>query len=1058
LTAGLAVIAAGLVTTWVVIRSGAPADGIQDNPWISWTALWNVLLLALGLVWAAMLFALIKVERNQVLLRNGLIGTVVLLGGLLAWLVIQGEAVQLGDSSMRILWQLVKGTVAALVLLAGCLMVFRKRAGIVLLHGGIGLMMFSELLVGVSAVEGNMTIQEGETANFVRDIRVLELAVVDTSDPEYDEMTVIPQSILLSGERISDEELPFDVEVVEFFQNVEVRALAPDEETPADRGIGRRLGVTRLRPSSGTDTGGAVDMSAAYVRFIDKETDVSLGTHLVGLFLSFQDLPETVTVGDKSYEVSLRFKRTYKSYAVTLADVRKDDYIGTNTPRNYSSDIHLVDESRGVDRDAHIWMNNPLRFAGETFYQSSYDPGGNGRPESTTLSVVTNTGWMIPYVSCMIVLWGMLYQFGLGLLRFLKRRADGAQTIPLSERSSAQVADELLKKKGQSARKHELPTPQPTVQSLWSSCLNILLPVVVVVGFGGWLIGKARVPKPASGAIHFYEFGKIPIVYQGRSKPIDTLARNSLRILSNMETYRDGNGNKRPAVRWLLDVIAKPQDAAKHKVFRIDHPELLELLELKRRKGYLYSFVEFGGKLQDLTKQAEAARKAGVKQASIYQKKVLELERKIGVVDMLLQSFSQPEIRPDHASQDLDRALMRQQLLARRHPPLAIPPDNDEQEWETYAAAWMSDLKRTVLTKEPSNPAFQSWTSMIIAYAGDKTDDFNEQVAKYAAARETKAPKDVDNTKINFEAFFNHFAPFYYSSVLYIASFLLAALAWLGWTKPLNRAAFWLVVFTFGVHTFALIARMYISGRPPVTNLYSSAVFIGWGTVLLGLILEVVYRLGIGNVIAAVTGFFALGIAHFLSGDGDTFVVLQAVLDTQFWLATHVVCITFGYATTFLAGMLGILYVIRGVFTPSLSARIGRDLGRMIYGILCFAIFFSFVGTVLGGLWADDSWGRFWGWDPKENGALIIVLWNALVLHARWGGMVKERGLAVLAIAGNIATSWSWFGVNELGVGLHSYGFTEGVLYALILFVLSQLVLIAIGSMPKHLWWSFRTR
>ena len=124
----------------------------------------------------------------------------------------------------------------------------------------------------------------------------------------------------------------------------------------------------------------------------------------------------------------------------------------------------------------------------------------------------------------------------------------------------------------------------------------------------------------------------------------------------------------------------------------------------------------------------------------------------------------------------------------------------------------------------------------------------------------------------------------------------------------------------------------------------------------------------------------------------------------------------------------------------------------MLYGALCFAIFFSFVGTVLGGLWADDSWGRFWGWDPKENGALIIVLWNALVLHARWGGMVKERGLAVLAIGGNIVTAWSWFGVNELRVGLHSYGFTEGALFVLGTFVATQLLAIAAGMLPKSLW------
>ena len=126
---------------------------------------------------------------------------------------------------------------------------------------------------------------------------------------------------------------------------------------------------------------------------------------------------------------------------------------------------------------------------------------------------------------------------------------------------------------------------------------------------------------------------------------------------------------------------------------------------------------------------------------------------------------------------------------------------------------------------------------------------------------------------------------------------------------------------------------------------------------------------------------------------------MQAVLDTNFWLATHVVCITLGYATTLLAGMLGAADDRAAATSPAvLDDDQRRQLTRMTYGTLCFAIFFSFIGTVLGGLWADDSWGRFWGWDPKENGALMIVIWNAIVLHARWGKMVGERGLAALAV------------------------------------------------------------
>jgi hypothetical protein len=127
----------------------------------------------------------------------------------------------------------------------------------------------------------------------------------------------------------------------------------------------------------------------------------------------------------------------------------------------------------------------------------------------------------------------------------------------------------------------------------------------------------------------------------------------------------------------------------------------------------------------------------------------------------------------------------------------------------------------------------------------------------------------------------------------------------------------------------------------------------------------------------------------------------------------------------------------------------------MVYGVVCFAMMFSFIGTVLGGIWADQSWGRFWGWDPKENGALLIVIWNALILHARWGGMVQQRGMAVLTIAGNIVTTWSWFGTNMLGVGLHAYGFMQGAVFWLLFFITTQLVLIGIGSMPLRMWTSF---
>jgi ABC-type transport system involved in cytochrome c biogenesis permease subunit len=176
--------------------------------------------------------------------------------------------------------------------------------------------------------------------------------------------------------------------------------------------------------------------------------------------------------------------------------------------------------------------------------------------------------------------------------------------------------------------------------------------------------------------------------------------------------------------------------------------------------------------------------------------------------------------------------------------------------------------------------------------------------------------------------------------------------------------------------------------------------------------------------------------------------MMQAVLDSNFWLATHVVTITFGYAAMFLAGILAAICIFLRAFTRALTRETTAATTRMVYGIVCFATLFSFAGTVLGGIWADQSWGRFWGWDPKENGALLIVLWNAVFLHARRGGLAGMRGLMAMAVFGNIVTAWSWFGTNLLEVGLHSYGFTSGGAIALATFVAAMLLVIVLAFLP----------
>jgi ABC-type transport system involved in cytochrome c biogenesis permease subunit len=1120
---GLAVIALGIVVTMLVVVSGSNKDGVYEGSIMSWSSLWMLFKLGLGAMWLAAIYGLMRLDAKQRIERWLLVGVGVVVGGLLVLILVRGDQAQLSASSMRILWQLIKAGVAALILLGGCALVFKKRAGIVLLHTGVGLMMFNELFVGLTAVETQMAIAEGETVNYAHDIRTLEIALIDPSDPKFDDVVVIPKSIFLErrpnsqggeGYRVvSHPELPIDLQVVKFVQNSRLRRLTPSDKdrNPADSGVGLAWFAEEIPPVTGTDSDGEVDKSCVYVRCFSKEAQRHLGTFLLSLAAGNA---EPVNVDGKTYELTLRFRRHYKPYAVTLLDVRKDDYVGTSTPRNYSSDIHLVDDERHVDRKIRIWMNNPLRFAGETFYQSGYNLDPQSGTEYTTLAVVTNDGWMIPYVGCMIVATGMLAQFLIVLTRFLRRESLGNAPEPSVQASVAAVArggrepgrggegggaadkgkHQAEGTSPQPAAARQAPPgparqpdrrPQPageTSSHSWAGTVKRWFPLAVVVVFGLYFASKMPPPRYKAGDMDLTAFGRLPVAFEGRVKPIDTLARNNLRIISDRQDFKDGPYEKRswldvfrgkssaaqkqPALRWLLDVIARNEIGRQHRVIKINHPEVLDLLGLEPRSDHLYSYNEVTGNaasFEELIKQSSLAHQTPKEQLSPFQKKVLELENKLGVYDLLEKSFSPTEIRDDRQREDMIAALQTLESLSRRNPPppLAVPIGTEERPWETYAFATLWDYFQRRVQNEPPHPATVSLTKIFNAYARGDAQTFNEAVASYERSLHQKPPQDYLARKIAFESYFNHVEPFYYSAVLYLVAFVLASTAWLVWRKPLNRAAFWLIVLTLVIHTLALAGRIYISGRPPVTNLYSSAVFIGWGCVILALVLELIFRQGIGNIIAGMTGFGTLLIAHLLTTavptfKGDTFTVMQAVLDTQFWLATHVVCITLGYSTTFLAGGLGVLYVGLGLFTPTLDQKLRRELTRMIYGTLCFAIFFSFVGTVLGGLWADDSWGRFWGWDPKENGALIIVLWNALVLHARWGGMIKDRGLAVLSIGGNIVTAWSWFGVNELGVGLHSYGFTEGVLAALAMFAMSQLMFIAAGLLPKELWWSLR--
>ncbi|MEY5061227.1 MAG: Cytochrome c biosis protein Ccs1 [Planctomycetota bacterium] len=292
-----------------------------------------------------------------------------------------------------------------------------KRAGMITTHAGVLLLLVGEFVTGAFAKEGNMTIAEGESSNYIEDTRSCELAVIDPSDAKEDLVVVVPGRMLAdsAGSDLSSGMLPFTVRILEWMPNS--RLLGPMQASPAQlsratSGFGTQVVAVPAAVASGVD-GAGIDSPAAYVEFRSGET--SLGTYL--LTTRLRSL-QSVDIAGKRYDVALRYERRYRPYSVKLIDFRHDRFVGTNVPRNFSSLVRLSDPAQNVDREVLISMNNPLRYAGETFYQASFAPDDSG----TVLQVVRNPGWLLPYISCAMVTVGLLWHFGTHMAASFRRK------------------------------------------------------------------------------------------------------------------------------------------------------------------------------------------------------------------------------------------------------------------------------------------------------------------------------------------------------------------------------------------------------------------------------------------------------------------------------------------------------------------------------------------------------------------------------------------------------------------------------------------------------------
>lgn len=899
------------------------------------------------------------------------------LGGGLGWRVPLPGGVTVGAA-------LFVNLVAALVVRFGAM---RARPGLLVVHLGLIVLLAGEFATGLLADEGLMRIDEGGRSRHVEDVRRVEIAVVDFSDPDRDRVVSVPGSNVTRAARnngaIRNGRLPFDISIESWLPNA--RLFHRHEGGEATTGIGTGVIAEPAPRGTGSDT----DMPAAYVTL--RRGDESLGTWL--LWAGLDEL-QAVKVGDTSYGIALRFSRSYLPFELHLLDFRHDTFVGTQIARNFSSDVRIVDPERGVDRPVRIWMNNPLRYRGLAFYQASYKPDGSG----TVLQVVQNPGWLLPYLACAMVGLGLTWHLGVSLLSSLRRRRSRGEGPAVAKPNGG---------------------ARPGSRASWlgvvGACVGMALASAGLLGSGGGLTDAERV------------FASLPVLAGGRVKPVDSAARNLLMAAGGRASVRTEEGTVE-ASGFLLDLIARPESVANLPVVRVDHPGVLSLLNLTPEDGGRISLGAVEPHWNRVVEQAAAAFAMPDRERDGFQRAVLQLHDRVSLM--------------------LEHARMRE--------PYVVPPLQAGEQWHPFDEAFLDHVAAQRATRAGGeslpHPGVAYFVAMMTAYSEGDAAGFEQAVRAYDELLRRDLPEARARARL--EVLFNRAAPFAGAMAVYVlaglallGSFLLDRLGD-GWAIRsavwCRRGAFGLLLAGVAVHTLAIAARMWLQERPPVTNLYSSAVFVGWACVLVGLVIERLVPLGLASLGSATIGFCTLVVAHNLGNDGDTMQMMQAVLDSNFWLATHVVAITLGYSATFLAGVLGALHILLGVVGRGGTER-ARSLARVVYGVVLFALLLSFVGTVLGGIWADQSWGRFWGWDPKENGAALVVLLHAVIVHARWGGLVRDRGIAVLAVGGNIVTAWSWFGTNMLGVGLHSYGFMDSAALWLGAFVASQAALMGVG-------------
>ena len=532
---------------------------------------------------------------------------------------------------------------------------------------------------------------------------------------------------------------------------------------------------------------------------------------------------------------------------------------------------------------------------------------------------------------------------------------------------------------------------------------------------GGVCFGQSDLPAADSSSLDFQQWGLLAIQDGGRRKPMDTFARETLIRVTGRSTYTDKTGRKWQPNDFILSALLEIRDWKNEPMVLVSFGKLKEQLGLDKTQRR-FSFAQLTGSpdLQRITNEARAHKRA-----------------------------EQPLDRVQQEALSVSDRLALLGNVMRGNALLIVPaPRSETDPWAVPDPAAVASY----YNEAQFAPAFSQVTKMTGAYAQGDMFNFSSTAHQLRENLRGLSPSIYPKERqLRLEYFYNHFESFYRAIWCYGIAFVILIAAHLRKRgTALRSIGVAIAILGLAFQASGIVMRCLIAGRPPVTNMYESIIWVSFAVSFFGMIFFARYRTPVYLLAALPVTLIALLLVHQMPiAMPSSIDPLVPVLRDNFWLTIHVLTITLSYAAFALAMGFGHILLWRYARNPA-AASADAPMHFWLYRVLQLGVLLLAAGTILGGVWANYSWGRFWGWDPKETWALIALLCYILTLHGRLAGWWTEFGLVVASVVCFLAVLMAWYGVNfVLGKGLHSYGFGIGGETYVATFVIADLLFVA---------------